>query len=525
MKNRKRVLRFAAVAAALGAGWMGRAQGLADTVQEYLSRTTAEARTANLMTIGDWTAKHPGDLIETRAQAQRRTRFWYAWNTGERGLEEHWCLRSTAEVALAGGIHVRRIALFYQPLVDQIYGGPLPPLPTESGATLRQHGCRLLRILNEFEGVTDPRGLAETLAQGLTDQSLVELAGRKENAGAEYWEPVFSQGFSRGVGTSNSLAVSGDWTVYVPGRMPRTREDGQRYKADVVLQWRAVSLRYGPPPASTIEPLAGQPWIAGRAAMLAQMRQDITLQMLSFLAPQVGGWVEQPPLYCHRDVVPVLRVWLALAAKAPPNHHVAALVLADQVAHRLPDCAEFAEEPYNYAFENQDATVKARPALEKELGELGVDVAEGNHPPGEYYSGSLLRHLPRFVPTGQVEEVYQMALLDRNECEWNGNEDADCTSFIQEGEKFLSSHPDDEWTPSVQLMLAQGYAMMAAQPENEGQAPDLQREEWLKQEDEHLRTWYAKSRNERNRALVWQEIWGIEAASGPWLLVPGELRN
>ena len=521
----KWVLCCGVVVALLGTGSIGRVQAQTETAQEYLSRTTAEARTVNRMTIGEWTAKHPEDRVETLGQAQESSGFWPAWNTGEKELEQHWCLRSTAEIALSGGLRARRIALFYQPLVDQIYDRPLPPLPTQSGAVLRQHGCRLLTILSEFEGVTDPSRFAQMLAQGIAGRPSVELTAPGERAGAAYWEPVFSQGFSSGYGASDNIAVSGDWTVYVPGRMARNRHDSGRAQAGDVLQWRALSLRYGPPPSGTINPLAGQPWVALRAAMLARMPQEITLQMLAFLAPQVGGWAEQPPLDCHRDVVPVLRAWLVLAAKAPPNQHAAALVMADRVASRLPDCAEFAEEPYNDAFENQDAAVKAWPALEKELRGLDIDVEERNHPSGEEYSGSLLRQVPRLAPAGQAEELYRVALLDRNECEWNGYEDADCTSFIREGEQFLSDDPDDAWAPSVQLMLAQAYSMMAVQPDQEGQASRLQMDEWRKKEDEHLRAWYAKSSNRRNRALVWQEIWGLEAGSGPWLLLPGVLRN
>jgi hypothetical protein len=521
MKIGKRVLRFAALTALLSAGSTARAQTQTETVQQYLSRTISAARTASLASIGEWAAQYPEDLAETPAEAPRKTAFSYAWNTGEKELEEHWCLRSTAQIALAGGIRVRRIALFYQPLVDQIYDGPLPPLPTESGTALRQHGCRLLRILSEFEGVTDKQALAETLAQGITGRSSVDLTPLGENAVAQHWAPVFSQGFSRGY----DPRVRGDWTVDVPGLISRPSEAEYPDQADVVLQWRAVSLQQGPPSKETLNPLAGQPWIAGHAAMLARMPQEITLQMLSFLAPQVGEWAEQPPLYCHRDVVPVLRAWLALAAKTPPNQHAAALILADQVARRLPDCAEFAEKPYNYAFDDQDAAIKAWPALEKELAELGIDAGEENHPPGEEYSGSLLGQVPGLAPTGQVEELDRVALLDRNKCEWNPIEDVDCTGFIRQGEKFLSDYPDDAWTPSVQLMLAQAYSMEGFHPADEGQASHLRMEVWRKKEDEVLRAWYAKSRNERNRALVWQEIWGIEAGSGPWLLVPDELRN
>jgi hypothetical protein len=353
----------------------------------------------------------------------------------------------------------------------------------------------------------------------------VDLTPLGENAVNQDWVAVFSDRFERNYGSDDGIPASGDWTVYVPGPMSRTPADGHRDKAGVVLKWGVVSLKYGPPPVETINPLAGQPWIAGRAAMLARMPEEITLEMLSFLAPQAGGPQEQPPLYCHRDVVPVLRAWLALGAKASPNQHAAALVLADQVADHLPDCAEFVEEPYNYAFENQDAAEKAWPALEQELGGLGIEVGENNHPIGEEYSGSLLKQVAGLTPTGAVEELYRVALLGQDECQWNANDDADCTSFIREGEKFVADYPDDVWTPNVRLMLAEAYSIMASQAEGDNDTSDSEFDEWLKKEDEHLRSWYGVSRNERNRALVWQEIWGIEAGTGPWLMAPGELRN
>lgn len=504
-------------------GWIdGESPERAADVQEYLSRTMAEARTADLMTVAEWNAEHPGE-VETPEQAQQRESFRDAWNTGEKGLERHWCLRSTAEIQLAGGIAVRRIALFYQPLVNENYDGPLPPLPTESGAALRQHGCRLLRILSEFEGVSDPRALAETLAREIAGQPSVELAPVGEDAVAESWAPVFTYGFMRGYGTDDGIPVDGDWTVYEPG-MYRTRSPIAGRELGVVVRWRAVSLDYGPPPRATLNPLAGQPWVALRAAMLAGMPKEITLKMLSFLAPQVGGWIEQPPLYCHRDVVPVLRSWLAQAAKAPANQHAAAVVMADQVANRLPDCAEFAEEPHNYAFESQSAAENAWPALEKELGALGIDMGESAHR-GEVYSGSLLKQVPRLTPTGEVEEVYRVALLDQDQCEWNGYGDADCTGFNREAEKFLADYRKDAWTPSIELMLAQAYSIMEAQSEADDEVSAAQREDWRKKEDQYLRAWYAGSRNEQSRALVWQEIWNIDAGGDPWLLVPEELRN
>jgi hypothetical protein len=511
--------------AALAATPTNQAQTQPETVQEYLARTIAEAQTADSMTIARWTAKHPEDQVETRLQARNSDTFWGDWNTGEKGLEQHWCLKSTADIPLAGGILVRRIALFYQPIFYLGGSPPAPPLPTESGAALRQTRCRLLRILNEFDGVSAPQAFAGTLAQGITGKPSVQLTPLGENA-TGYWVPVFSGGYFINNGLDGVDIGAGHWTVYVPGDMRRNIDEGDVDKTDVVLEWSVVSLTYGPPPEDTLNPLAGQPWIAAHAAMLARMPEGITLQMLSILAPQVGRWDEQPALYCHRDVVPVLRAWLSLAANAPPNQHAAALIVADQIAAlRLPDCVEFAEGGYDGAIQDPG---DAQPALEKELAGLGIDMFEGMHPFVERYSGSLLDQASKLAPTGAVRKVDRVAWLDQHECETNANVDTvDCTGLVREGEKFLSDYPDDAWAPNVHLLLAEAYSIMVAQSEPGSDAPasDLQQDAWLKKEDEHLRAWYAGSRNDRDRALVWQEIWGTQAGSGPWLLLPDYLRN
>ena len=67
----------------------------------------------------------------TRRKRWRQGTQW-SLNTREqqnRKLEGRWCLRSTAEIALDGGalhgdIKVRRIALFYPPLVEESAGEP-----------------------------------------------------------------------------------------------------------------------------------------------------------------------------------------------------------------------------------------------------------------------------------------------------------------------------------------------------------------------------------------------------------------
>jgi hypothetical protein len=119
-----------------------------------------------------------------------------------------------------------------------------------------------------------------------------------------------------------------------------------------------------------------------------------------------------------------------------------------------------------------------------------------------------------------------MAILD-DRCRWTGFGDADCTNITKVGESFLLRFPQDQWTPSVYLILAEAYSIMAAQ-ESGGDdfgTPYPAMAKNLKKAEEHYRAWFAKSTNEEDRAQVWQEIWAIDAGMGPWLMVPSNLRN
>jgi hypothetical protein len=61
--------------------------------------------------------QHPGEIPDTREKFQ----------PGESELEGQWCARFTVDVELADGASVRRIALFYPPLVG--WSPTLPPYP------------------------------------------------------------------------------------------------------------------------------------------------------------------------------------------------------------------------------------------------------------------------------------------------------------------------------------------------------------------------------------------------------------
>jgi hypothetical protein len=247
--------------------------------------------------------------------------------------------------------------------------------------------------------------------------------------------------------------------------------------------------------------------------------------MLAFLAPQVGDTYEQAPLHCERQLIPVLRKWLDLAALAKPQQHAAVILLADQVLDRLWFCREFANAGYSY-LDDEKIQIEDKDALEKHLQELGVKVETTARLGNEFYAGNLREQILALAPEGPANELGRMAILDER-CHWSYDSDgADCAKIIEEGESFLAHFPEGEWTPSVHLILAEAYALTASNPEDEFSAtPQVPREDGENKAAAHYRAWYAKSKNERDRALIWQEIWAIEAGMGPSLLIPVEARR
>jgi hypothetical protein len=490
------------------------AQTAKGTLDSYLSQAVAEADGVNFTSVKEWTTRHPGEVVEDPAKKSSDYDPANAYNLSPRQqedmkLEGRWCLRSLAEIDLADGIHVRRVALFYQPLVEQTYGKPLPPLPEETDDSLRNHGCRLVKILHEFGGVSDPQRFVEVVTKQMPGKRLDEPGRFVEFARGAYWKPVCSfEKFGDPI-SYHHLFVRDPNIVHA--------ED----QPAVLLEWQKGTLGYGAPSSKKIDPGGGQPWLALRAAMLAGLPTATTLDMLSFLAPQVGDIYEQRPFHCERQLIPVLRKWLDLADKIEPVQRGAAILLADRVLGRLWYCEEFLHTGPYASPEEEAIADKDYDALEKDLQALGVETARSARLGDEYYSGNLLEKVLKLAPEGAVNELANIALLD-DRCHWDANsESADCDKIIKDGEAFLTRFPEDEWTPSVHLILAEAYALTASNPDEQfSPTPPETRAEWQKKAAAHYRAWYVKSENERNRALVWQEIWALRAGLGPWLLTP-----
>lgn len=485
----------------------GHGQTLEAALDSYLSQGFSSAKKPDLPTIEEWLASHPGETVQTPEEGRRSDRSESTQDARVKEWEGHWCMRSTAKIDLADGVQVRRVALFYQPLVEGIWDKPLPTLPTETGSALRRHGCWLVKILSEFDGNANPRDLAGAIAKRLPGKRSEEPGNRIDRSSRkDFWQPVYS--FDN---RASFLLFTHDFADHPA----------------VLLEWNAETLDYGTPSSDKIEPVAGQPWLPLRAAMLAKLPEAPTLDMLSFLAPQEGDQGEQPRFFCDKQLVPALRNWFTLAARSTPEQRAAALLVADAVADRLSDCEEFIDSNEYVPPEVDKLLAGSYEDLKKNLAELGIETDKSARPGPEFYTGNLIAQARKLAPSGAVNELSWIATLDQH-CVWSPVSDADCADFIQSGEAFLSRFPADQWTPGVHLLLAEAYSITAAEDGEEAgfiSGKAAENSELLTKAAAHFRAWYATSTNERDRALVWEEIWGIEAGLGPRLMVPEQLRQ
>jgi hypothetical protein len=496
---------------------LARAQTVDAALDHYLAQTFSDAA-HHPLTVKEWESGRPGETLEAPGDADVNAGSDDLWWTQDKQLQGHWCLRSTVEIKLANGVSVRRTALFYQPLVEQTYDKPLPPLPTESGHALRENGCRLVKILSEFEGDINPQSFVEDIGK--------RLPGKRFEEPGKYIVQLLDSDYWRPAASFAPTSHCGFYFLYTHQSVTYSwKERPSVHQPLVLLEWRASTLDYGQPTTErTVDPEAGQAWIPLRAAKLAGMPQHETLAMLELLAPKYGDLYEQPTFHCERDLVPVLRKWLALAAQKPPEQRGAAVLLADRVAGRLQECDVFIDTN-DYVPPEDQVPGETDESLRNQLEKLGIETGKSARPGPEYYTGNLLKQVAKLAPQGPVNELYWMAVLDER-CQWSPIGDVDCTEFIRQGESLLSHFPSDEWTPSVHLLLAEAYSVTAADSgQDPNQEGNSERAELLKKATAHFRAWYAKSVNMRDRILVWEEIWGLEAGLDPWLLAPDQLRR
>lgn len=493
------------------------AQTLETAIQSYLGGAIADASNSEPVTIDEWTTAHPGELVEAPDWSEFAYGFQgrFDGGTGPDGkVSGLWCMRSSVDIKVAEGVQVHRVAYFYQPNVEQSYEALLPPLPAEIGDGLRRSGCRLVRILHEFSGAADANALIESITRRISmkpDDRYLEKDG--SNSPEAFWTPV------------HEFTLWGRSGAYF--KLERNDQKSAETNSQVsVLLWSESRVSgFGEPSGKMIDARADEPWIPMRAAMLAGEPAGPTLALLSLLPPPTTvDRSERTEIVCDKKLFPSLRWWMNLHENGLDDQRAADLLFADQVLGYASDiCAEFQMkmEPGFWSRKSvEDAeTVEAKTheMLVKHLAQLGIETDQSARPGNEYYSGNLMPQVLKLAnPKGQVAELARMAKLgDRCSFADAGGHSA---PFIAEGESILASFRADDFTPVVHLMLAEEYSQEALNAPNESGAPASQRDGFLKKALEHYRAWYDASSNERDRALVWQEMWGLQAGLPPRLV-------
>jgi hypothetical protein len=462
-------------------------------ISSYTNEIIPELNDLAPVSVEEWTRQHAGDTFETPTDS-----FPTELSLGE--LEGRWCARSTATTMLEGGVAVRRIALFYPPIVETLEtleSNDLPPLPREKGLALIRSGCALEKVFYYFQGVGNPRSTAEAIIASQISPFMYKIHGLGI---FDPWDDRWTllQPFSHSEPDFTFAVAVGD-------------PEGHDMQQSILLIWKPIDMRHGEP-SEVIDPKAGQPWLAARAAGVAALPLAPTLDMLSLLAPRSGDPGERPRLHCNADVVPILRRWLALADGSSPSQHAAALVLADAVATRLGECVEYGSPGIPYQPPSpEDAGWKAYDSLTRSLAKLGISM--GDTRAGPQYTGNLPKKAMALAKRGVADELARIATIDQP-CAWASDSDWP-KEEVSVGESILADFAPDEWTASVHLILAEAYIAESDRETPPGSEADL-REKAI----EHYRKYYAHSTNDRDRTLVWEEIWNLQAGLPPRLMLP-----
>jgi len=231
--------------------------------------------------------------------------------------------------------------------------------------------------------------------------------------GMPLWEPIdcFSDSSHEGRPAEYVLAVSNPdvWKNI----LAISRPDTSKGMPSILVGWTLITAENGSPPMENLSPQAEQPWLAVRAAALADQPLRPTLAMLSLLHPAP----DSPTLACNTELVPALRDWLGLAATSSPRQHAAALVLADRVlADRLSCCVELSARGIPYMAPGPgDPDLKAYDSVMRSLKDLDIGTATNRG--GLYYNGNLLDKAAAMDPGEVADELGRIATID-TPCNW-----------------------------------------------------------------------------------------------------------
>ena len=378
-----------------------------------------------------WLRTHPGDSLAS-----------YAFDPFLQ--EGRWCAQAIAPRRSAGGRTASRRAVFYPPTVSDTTPRPWSALPSAPDSALLRTGCRLGLIEVEITG-----GAGDSALDRLADSVRAALS-------AAYGRPDSADGAM--------YKASGTWR-----RQARWRGGERTVVSAVAPADEPKVLAFAHLPASGLgRPLAPaqredsleflqrarDDSAAFEQAVAWARRADSASEPLRrlYLSWHPKAWSAGRPPDPLMSVAPVLRTWLAAAARATPAERAAALVAADRVV-RLTASSFDHTGPADTGLAAKFTRATGARYVYAELG--GADA----------YAGNLLKEARRAAPASPPGRLALLLLLEGGFMDpvcGGAAEGEDFRTVIAEGERFLASDSTPEWRGRAHLAVADAYRDIVA---------------------------------------------------------------
>ena len=388
------------------------------------------------VTPSQWKVSHPTDEIEA------------AGFSGDYEPQGGWCVRFLHHFQLNDGVPAAPYALFYPPSVPS---GAVPSLPNREDKDLVVRSCTLGAIWIEID-VRDVRDADGEVLKAMNAAARDELSRKWGQPNPVLEFPYLTGNYPKHWLLS-SWEASSIWTrdsktvvmAFAPGYLnpPETSFTYVPERA-IVYVFRGNGLaaapwvKYVSSSGSQSNSRPGTPSTIAAAAALAHLDAGLTQAILSDTAFDDSRNFD--------TVVPVLKQWIAKSQGLQKRARAAALLIADRVLAAANPGPSGWETPSDQNIRDVQL-----------LGAKFVNFKDG---PG--YSENWLDEAKALDPAGPVAELVdvtelqegcrpQDAVVDSQPAASSVDEP---TRNIALGEEILREFPQDQWTASVEFIVA-----------------------------------------------------------------------
>jgi hypothetical protein len=389
------------------------------------------------VTPSQWKVSHPTDEIEA------------AGFSGDYEPQGGWCVRFLHHFRLNDGVPAARYALFYPPSVPS---GAVPSLPNREDKDLVARSCTLGAIWIEID-VRDVRDADGEVLKAMNAAARDDLSRKWGQPNPVFEFPALIGDYPSPWHLSHWEASS-IWTrdsktvllAFTPGYLnpPETSFTYVPARAIAYVFWgnglaAAPWAKYVPSSDSQSDARWGTPSTVAAAAALTNLDAGLTQAILSDTTFDHSRNFD--------NVVPVLQQWMAKAQGLPQRARAAALLIADRVVA--------AANPGPLGWEDIAGDQSIR-----DLQLLGAKFVNFKDGPG--YAENWLEEAKALDPGGPVAELVDLTELLEGCRPQDAVVDSppgassvdEPTHSIALGEEILKEFPQDQWTASVEFIVA-----------------------------------------------------------------------